>query len=150
MRIWWQRLTALVAAALVTTLLASIGHSIMVQRELTALGVEIPFGTRILTMGRDFIGLVPALGGILSGALLIAFIIASFLKPRAGMLSPIAYPLAGWAAVALALFVMQLLFGFSPLAGARSIGGFLLMSLSGLAGGAVYAFVASRKAPTTA
>lgn len=150
MRIWWQRLTALVAAALITTFLASLGHSIMVQHELTALGVEIPLGTRLLTMGRDFAGLAPALGGILSGALLVAFLIASFLRPRAGWLAPIAYPLAGWAAVALALFVMQLVFGFSPLAGARSPGGFLLMSLSGLVGGAVYALVASRRPATTA
>ncbi len=145
MRIWWQRLTALVAAALVTTLLASIGHSIMVQRELAALGVDIPFGTRIVTMVRDFIGLAPALGGILSGALLVAFLIASFLKPRAGWLGRFAYPLAGWAAVALALLAMQLAFGFSPIAGARRAGGFLLMSLSGLIGGAVYAIVAARR-----
>lgn len=149
MRIWWQRLTALVAAALVTTFLASLGHSIMVQRELVALGVEIPFGTRMLTMLRDFAGLVPALGGVLSGALLVAFIIASFLKPRSGMLGPLAYPLAGWAAVALALFVMQAIYGFSPLAGARTPGGFLLVSLSGLVGGGVYAWVASRRPATT-
>lgn len=150
MRIWWQRLTALVAAALVTIFLASLGHSIMVQRALIALGAEIPPGTRLVTMVRDFAGLAPTLGSVLSIALLVALVIASFVKPRTGMFALLAYPLAGWAAVALALLAMQLLFGFSPLAGARSIGGFLLISLSGLVGGAVYAFVASRRPSTTA
>jgi hypothetical protein len=47
--------------------------------------------------------------------------------------------------VALALFAMRLAFGFSPLAGARSGLGFLLISLSGLAGGTLYAWIASRR-----
>ena len=145
MGIWWRRLTGLVAAALVTTALASLGHSFMVQRELTALGVEIGFGTRLVTAGRDFIGLAPSFGAIVSAALLIAFVVAGLLKQRAGALAPVAYPLAGWVAVLLALLAMRLAFGFSPLAGARTMAGFLLISLSGLVGGAVYAFVAQRR-----
>jgi hypothetical protein len=145
MRVWWQRLTAWIAAALVTVALASLAHTLMVQRELTALGTSLPFPVRLSHIARDFVGLVPTLGGILAGALLVAFLIAGFLKRRAGFFGRFAYPLAGWATVALALFAMRLAFGFSPLAGARSGLGFLLISLSGLVGGTLYAWIASRR-----
>lgn len=137
-----RRLLALLVAALVTTALASLGHSLFVQAELAALGTELPLMTRLVTIVRDFLGLVIPLGGITLVALLIGFLIAAFLKPRAGMLAPLAYPLAGWAAMALALLLMRLAFGFSPLAGARSGLGFLTMSLSGFVGGLVFAWMA--------
>ena len=137
-----RRILALLVAVLVTTALACIGHSIFVQSELAALGVELPFMTRLVTMVRDFFGLALPLGGITFVALLLGFLIAAFLKPRAGMLAPLAYPLAGWAAMALALLLMRLAFGFSPLAGARTGLGFLVMSFSGFFGGLVYAWMA--------
>jgi len=137
-----RRLLALLVATLVTTALASLGHSLFVQTELAALVTELPMMTRLVTIVRDFVGLVGPLGGITFVALLIGFLIAAFLKPRAGMFAPFAYPLAGWAAMALALLLMRLAFGFSPLAGARTGLGFLVMSLSGLVGGFVYAWMA--------
>ncbi len=142
MKSWWRRLVALLGATVVTTALTSLGHSLFVQAELAALGTNLPFPVRLMAILRDFLGLLPTLGPILLGALLIAFLIAGFLKPRAGWLSPFAYPLAGWAAVALALFAMRLAFGFSPLAGARTGMGFLVMSLSGIVGGLAFAWMA--------
>ena len=142
---WGRRILALLVAALVTTALASLGHSLFVQAGLTALGTEIPLHVRLGAIFRDFIGLLPALGGILLGALLIAFLLAGFLKPRARLLAPFAYPLAGWAAVALALIAMRLAFGFSPLAGARTASGFFVMSLAGLAGGAVFGWMIRKR-----
>jgi hypothetical protein len=146
MKSWGRRLLGLLVAALVTTALASLGHSLFVQAELAALGTELPVMVRLGAIIRDFIGLLPALGGILLGALLVAFLIAGFLKPRAGLLKPFAYPLAGWAAVALALVGMKLAFGFSPLAGARTGMGLLVMSLSGLVGGMVFAWMTRPRA----
>lgn len=145
MKQWWRRLLALLAAALLTTALASLAHSLFVQAGLTALGVEIPFLARITAILRDFMGLLIPLGGVILLALAIGFAIAAFLKPRAGMIAPFAYPLAGWAAVALAMFLMKLSYGFSPLAGARTTAGFLTMSLSGLAGGLLFAWLARRR-----
>lgn len=146
MKVWWRRILALLAAALLTTALASLAHTLFVQAGLTALGVEIPFLARIMQILRDFMGLLLPLGGIILLALAIAFPLAAFLKPRAGILAPFAYPLAGWAAVALALLLMKLSFGFSPLAGARTTPGFLAMSLSGVAGGLLFAWMARRRA----
>ncbi len=141
MRIWGRRILALLVGALVTTALASLSHSLFVQAALAELGTALPFHVRIATIFRDFLGLLPMLGPILLGALLVAFLIAGWLKPRAGLLAPFAYPLAGWAAVALALLAMRLSYGFSPLAGARTGMGFLSMSLAGLIGGAVFGWI---------
>jgi hypothetical protein len=143
---WGRRLLGLLVSALVTTALVSLGHSLFVQAELAALGTALPIHVRAGAILRDFIGLLPMLGPILLGALLIAYLIAGFLKPRAGFLAPFAYPLAGWAAVALALITMRIAFGFSPLAGARTGAGLLVMSLGGLAGGAVFAWMARSRA----
>lgn len=145
-RTWWQRIVALLAAALLTTALASLAHSLFVQAGLTALGIDIPLLARFTTIIRDFVGLLPALGGILLLGLLIAFAIAGLLKPRAGWLAPFAYPLAGWVAVAVALLLMKLAFGFSPLAGARTMPGFLAMSFAGIAGGALFAWMIRKRA----
>jgi hypothetical protein len=41
---------------------------------------------------------------------------------------------------------MRIAFGFSPLAGARTGAGLLVMSLGGLAGGAVFAWMARNRA----
>ena len=145
MKVWWRRLLAYLAAALLTTALASLAHSLFVQAGLTALGVEIPFLARVMAILRDFMGLLVPLGGVVLVALAVAFPIAAFLKPRAGLIGPFAYPLAGWAGVALALFLMKLSFGFSPLAGARTPAGFLTMSLAGAAGGLLFAWMARRR-----
>lgn len=146
MKNWGRRILAWLVGALVTTALVSLGHSLFVQAELAALGIELPIHVRLGAIVRDFVGLLPTLGPILLGALLVAFLIAGFLKPRAGLIAPFAYPLAGWAAVALALFAMKLAFGFSPLAGARTGLGFLVMSLGGLVGGTVFGWMIRRKA----
>lgn len=144
--IWGWRIGAWAAAALATLVATSLAHSLMVQRELVKLGVEMPLGVRLSAMFRDVTGLAPTLGVVLAGALLIAFPVAAFLGRRAGgLMKALAYPLAGLAAVALALLAMRLAFGFSALAGARTGAGFLLMSLGGLVGGTVFS-VFPRKA----
>jgi hypothetical protein len=137
---WGRRGLAWLVAALTATLLASLGHSIMVQAGLRGVGARIPLLTGLWAMVRDFLGLLPALGGILAGATLAAFLVAGLLKGRVpGWLAPLAYPLAGLVAVAAALLAMRFSFGFSPLAGARGPGGFLLMSAGGLVAGFLFA-----------
>ncbi len=146
MKSWGRRLLGLLVSALVATALVSLGHSLFVQAELAALGTELPLHVRLGAILRDFVGLLPALGTVLLAALLVAYLIAGFLKPRAGLLAPFAYPLAGWAAVTLALVAMKLAFGFSPLAGARTGAGLFIMSLGGLVGGAVFGWMIRKRA----
>ncbi len=132
------------AAALVATLLASIAHSLFVQAALADLGVALPLGVRTTTMVRDLLGLAPTLGLVLAGSLGAGFAVAWLVSRARPGLAALAWPLAGWAAVAAALLAMRLWFGFSPLAGARTTAGFVAISLSGLAGGLVFAWVLAR------
>lgn len=149
MKSWWRRIwpriTAFLLAVLVTTALASLAHSLFVQAALRDVGAVIPFGASFGAIVRDFFGLLPSLGPVLGLALLIAFLVAGWLKPMVRPLAPFAYPLAGWAGVALALFAMWLIYGFSPLAGARTALGFLAISLSGVVGGIVFALLRKRR-----
>jgi hypothetical protein len=141
---WW--LAALLAAVAVTHVLMSLGHSLMVQAALADLGVDLSLPNRISGIGRDMLGLAPTLAPVIAGALLVAFAIAALLRPRVGLLlRTLAFPLAGWAATLALLAGLRLAFGFSPLAGARTPSGFLLMSLGGLAGGLVFAFLLRRR-----
>lgn len=139
--IWGRRIGAWLVAALATLAVSSLAHSLMVQGELAKLGIDLPFGIRLSGIFRDMTGLLPTLGVVLGGALLVAFLVAAFIGRRAGgVWQALSYPLAGLAAVALALIAMRLLFGFSPLAGARTVPGLMLMSLGGLVGGLVFSW----------
>lgn len=135
---WGRRALALAAAAATALVAASILHSLFVQQALRAVGARIPPGTAIATMGRDLAGLAPTLGTVILVALLLGFLAAAWLVRIAPRLAPIAWPLAGWAALGTALWLMQLATGITPLAGARTPLGFLAISLAGAAGGWVF------------
>lgn len=140
MMIWLRRLVALLLATVAALVFASLAHSHFVQRELLALGTEISWGARFGAMARDLLGLAPAFGGIIFLSLLIGFSIAALIRRRWKVPATIAYPLAGFAALATALFAMKLQFTFSPIAGARTLAGFAAISFGGAIGGLVFAW----------
>lgn len=142
---WGRVLLALLLSALLTMALASMAHSLFVQAGLIAVGAEIPFLTRINAMLRDFVGLLPGFGPVLLLALAIGFAVARLVKPYLPLLAPFAYPLAGWAAVAVALYFMRFSFGLTPIAGARTTAGFLSITLAGLAGGLLFTWLQPRR-----
>lgn len=124
------------AAVIITTLGMSVVHSLMVQQGLIDLGITIPSDLRLITIGQDFLGLLPTLGAIVALGFAIAFFIASKLYRFA---PPLAYPLAGAVAIAAALGLMKLQFSMSPIAGARTTEGLVLMILTGAIGGIIFA-----------
>ncbi|MGL4542048.1 MAG: hypothetical protein ACRCUI_06025 [Polymorphobacter sp.] len=126
-------------AVVVTTLGVSIVHSLRIQSGLTDLGVDLPLGLRVSTIGRDFIGLAPALGAVIAIALAVGFVIAALLRKPLPALAGIAYPLAGGVAVAVALAAMQYSFDITPIAGARGTFGLPLFGLVGAFGGWIFA-----------
>jgi hypothetical protein len=132
------------AAALVTTLGMSVVHSLMIQQGLLDLGIAIPVDLRLTTMAKDFLGLLPTLGGVVALSFAIAFYIASRLYRFAPAL---AYPLAGAVGIAAALLLMKLLFSMTPIAGARTIEGLALMIVAGAIGGVVFARLKKAKPP---
>ncbi len=123
-------------AAIITTLGMSVVHSLMVQQGLIDLGIAIPPDLRLITIAKDFLGLLPTLGGIVAIGFAIAFLIAAKLYRFA---PPVAYPLAGAVAIAAALGLMKLQFSMTPIAGARNTEGLALMVLTGAIGGLIFA-----------
>lgn len=133
-------------AAAVTTALAAAFHTQMVIKALEQSGASISMDQRLGMTAGDLVGLAPQFGAVIAIGLLAGFIIAALLKRVLTPLAPIAYPLAGAAAVGVALTVMSMAFdGITPIAGARSTLGFALQCLAGAVGGLVFALVGARK-----
>ncbi len=132
------------AAVLVTTAMASMIQSWQVQAGLRSLGVVIPTNLALETALRDFTGLLLPVFAVFGIALLLAFLAASWLKPRLPLLAPVAWPLAGAGAIAAVLFTMRAQFEMTPLAGARGADGFLLFCLAGAIGGFVFGWLKPR------
>jgi hypothetical protein len=129
------------AAVLVTTAVASMVQSWQVQARLTDLGVDIPPALAAETAWRDFTGLAVPLLLVFGLALLLGFALAGWLRVRLPRLAPLAWPLAGFAAIAATLSLMQFSMEITPLAGARGLDGFLLFCAAGGLGGLVYAWL---------
>lgn len=132
------------AAVLVTTAIASMIQSWQVQSGLIDLGVEIPTSLALETALRDFTGLLLPLLIVFGFALLVAFTVAHWLKPRVPVLAPIAWPLAGAFAIAAVLLAMHAQFQTTPLAGARGLDGFVLFCMAGAIGGFVFGWLKPR------
>lgn len=125
-------------AVVVTTVGISIIHSVRIQNELAELGVALPLSVRLSTIGRDLIGLAPALGGVVAAALAIGFTVAALLRRKLPVPGVIAYPLAGAVAIFVALWAMHYAFDITPIAGARGTFGLPLFALVGAVGGLVF------------
>jgi hypothetical protein len=133
-------------AVIVTTAGISVIHSLRIQNGLAELGVELPLGLRLSTIGRDLVGLAPALGAVVAIALAIGFVVAAFLRPRLPALAWIAYPLAGGVAIVVALAAMHYSYDITPIAGARGALGLPLFGLVGAVGGWIFAWRIKRRA----
>lgn len=131
-------------AVLVTTVMASVIQSWQVQSGLINLGVTIPPGLALETALHDFTGMALPVLSVFGVALALAFLAASWLKPRVPLLAPIAWPLAGAAAVGTTLGFMHAQFSMTPLAGARGPDGFILFCTAGAVGGFVFAWLKPR------
>jgi hypothetical protein len=126
-------------AVIVTTLAASAVHSWIIQRDLIALGAEIPGDVALRSAVGDFVGLAPALGGVLAIALAVAFVVAALLGPRLKIAPLVANPLAGAVAVGVTLLIMRWQMNITPIASAREPLGFALLCGAGALGGLVFA-----------
>lgn len=143
---------AFLAAVVVTEVAAAAASTQFVLGELGALGIDVPLGERLVTTGRDIVGMAPAYLPIIALSLVIAFPVAAavvrWLLPGR---ERIGYPLAGFVAMLTALAVMIQLMDIVPIAGARSIAGMFFQGLAGALGGWVFLRILERaRAPSSA
>lgn len=136
-----------IAAVLVTLAAASFAHTHYTIQGLTAVGAEVPPAVAMETVRGDFAGLAPSLGVVIAIALLLGFLVAGLARRFIKLPRPIAFALAGGAALATALWLMRLSYEITPLGSARTWAGFLTLCAAGALGGLVFASVSrTRKA----
>lgn len=140
----FRNVAAYLAAVIAAYALGAFFHTQMVFAALAGAGAEIPLALRLETTIGDFLGLWQY-AAVVAIALLAGFLVAALVKRVLKPLAPVAYPIAGAAAIALALTLMSMqYYGTTPIAGARGPLGLALQCLAGAAGGFVFAALRRR------
>ena len=132
---------AYVLSVAVTYVLATAFYTQQVIAKQAAIGAVYSTSQQIDTFVQNFTGLW-IFGAMIAIALLVGFVVAYFVKRILKPLAPVAYPVAGAAAMLgmLVLIEQQLGGRAGIIGGARYAVGLALQSLAGFAGGAVFAF----------
>lgn len=135
-------LLAYLAAIAAAAVAGSVLQTQINLAALRTLGAEIDPATRLLTTGQDLLGFAPLWAAILALGFLIAFvcarILAVFLPARRSGL----YVLAGTVSVFVTLWLMRLLLPITVIAATREPTGVVLIGLTGVLGGWVFARLA--------
>ncbi len=135
-----RALLAYVVAVLLTAALATALHTQFVAAALAQLDAPLSLAQRLQMTAHDIRGMGPVYALLIGVSFAIALPLAGLLQRK---LMPerrrLAYVLAGAAALLTALTLMQSLLGIMPIAGARSLAGWLCQGLAGAAGGWLFA-----------
>lgn len=144
-----QVLFAYAVAVIVAVVAAGVMHMQVVLAELSRTGVSIGLTDRAASTAVAVRGFLPTLGPVLALGLAIAFGCAAVLKraPLLRRLAPAAYPLAGAAAMAVAVMLMNLEYETTPLASTRTPVGFAAMCAAVGAAGWIFAELARLPPP---
>lgn len=132
------------AAVTGTTVSGSIVQTQFNLAALQELGVPVPLDVRLHTTTQDLIGFAPLFAALVAAALLVAFVMAGLLLRWLPLPVVALHILAGTAAILALLLVMDAMLPVTPIAAARSMGGLLTLSLTGAAGGLLFAAIARR------
>ena len=130
------------AAVLASYILASAIATQHVANALVSMGIELGAGDRAAMTAADLLGMASSLLPMIAFGLLVAFLVAALLARlwpgfRPGWRRPL-YALAGFTALITIHVAMNLAFGLTPIAVARSGAGLLMQGLAGAVGGYLY------------
>lgn len=136
---------AFLVATAVTYLLASIFYTARILAGQSAFGVKYTPAQQIETFIANVTGL-GIYGVLIAVALCIAFLVAWGAKKVLPLLAPVAYPVAGAAAIFVLLMLVetQLGGGAGIIGGARTPTGVALQCLAGLVGGGLFTLLRPR------
>lgn len=140
-----RQIVGFVIAVAVTAVGSAFLSSHFVLRALESLGVDVPLSDRFAMYGHDVLGMGPIAGALAAVAFLIAFPVAALIIRFLPALRTLGYLLAGGAAMAVALGLMETVLGMMPVAGARTLGGLIAQAAAGALGGYVFAQMTRRR-----
>ena len=118
-----------------------IGATVQTQfnlGHLLALGIDVPFSTRISTTLHDIVSLQPLFGTIFGIGFLIAMIVGHVLAKLVRILPDLVFALAGFAAMGITLLALKAAVQITAIGAAREWDGFLSLCVVGALAG--YAF----------
>lgn len=142
-------LLAYLAAVCVAFLLSSVIHTQFVLASLTELGVEIGWHDRLLSTGKDILGLLPGYGAVIAIGLALGFSFIGLLRRFMPLPAMAAYPIGGILAYLAFLAAMHPLLDVTLIASTRTLAGILGQCVAGLAAGLVFAICYHRHTATT-
>jgi hypothetical protein len=144
-------LLAWLAATAVTAAAGSIIQTQYNLAAIVALGVPVPAGLRLRTTLQDLVGFAPLLALVTAVGFIIAFRVAAWLARSWPDRRGLWYPLAGAAALAVALVAMNALLPVTPIGATRWLSGVVALAAAGGLGGWLFGRLApSRERPTVA
>lgn len=129
---------ALIAAALLTGVLASIFSTQFVISGLESIDVNIPINDR-LTMTLKDLAILKLLVLIVAICFTVGFLVAAFFNGRLGGNRTAWFILAGACAFVCTLLLMSMQMQLTPVAGARTYFGLFTQGLAGACGGWLFA-----------
>lgn len=143
-------LVAWLAATAVTAMIGSIVQTQFNLAAIAQLGAPVPPGVRLQTTLQDLAGFAPLLAGVVAAGFAIAFPVAALLRRAWPEGRTHLYVLAGIAAIAAAILLMNALMPIIPIGATRSAAGLLALSLAGAPGGWVFIRLSPRGPPRRA
>ena len=136
---------ALLLAALLTAVAASVFSTQFVIAALTAIDVEVPFGVRLSMTFTDLAILMILLPAAIA-CFVPAFVIAEALARWLGGRRELWFALAGGTALVTELLLIESVLGLMPVGGARTTAGMALQGVAGVLGGVAFSRLAAMPA----
>ena len=124
-----------------------IGATVQTQfnlGHLLALGIDVPFSTRISTTLYDIVSLQPLFGAIFGIGFLIAMIVGHVIAKLVKTLPDLVFALAGFAAMGITLLALKAAFQITAIGAAREWDGFLSLCVVGALAGYAFSVAKSR------
>ena len=140
------RLGIYLAAVAIAYALASLTATQAVVSRLAAMGVSVGWSERLDMSLRDLAGLAPLFLPMVAFALLVAFLGAALLCRYLPRWRYAVYFVAGASALVMIHLTLELAFGLTPIAVARTAGGLALQALAGGIGACAYRYLVRRAA----
>ena len=138
------RLAIYLSAVVVAYLLASVMATQSVVSSLSGMGVDLSFAERASMTLRDFGGMAGMFLPMIAFGLLIAFMATALICHYWNQWRTPLYIIAGAAALVCVHLALNLAFGITPVAIARTVTGLALQAIAGAVGGYTYIYLSGR------
>ncbi len=135
-----RKLAAYLLAIIVAYLLASITATQSVIARLGEMGIDVNFADRLGMTLQDIAGMAGMFLPMIAAGFLAAFLLTALLCRWLGRRPVALYILAGAVALITIHLTLNLAFGITPVAIARTTGGLLIQGLAGAVGAYLYAY----------